>query len=204
MTTKQHWERIWAGRHADSVSWYQSHAEGSLQLVDACRIGPAAPVIDVGGGASTLVDDLLARGFSRLTVLDLSPSALAGARQRLGKQASRVQWLEADVTRVELPRAHFALWHDRAVFHFLIDVQARETYIRQVRHALQRGGHAIIATFAKDGPPQCSGLPVRRYSGNGLAAEFNDGFTLLDTRYETHVTPAGVGQPFVYCLMRRD
>ena len=151
-----------------------------------------------------LVDDLLDAGHSDLTVLDLSGAALTAARARLGQRADSVHWLEGDVTRVELPKARFALWHDRAVFHFLTTPEQREAYVRQVLHAVKPGGHVIVATFAEDGPTECSGLPVMRYDADGLHGEFGAPFELLGHEREEHVTPAGRVQSFLYCFCRRS
>lgn len=204
MKKKEHWEQVYTARRSDEVSWYQTHAERSLRLIKECGIGPSDPLLDVGGGASTLVDDLLARGFDRVTVLDLSGRALQAARDRLGPKAATVEWLEGDVTSLPLPASHFALWHDRAVFHFLTDATARKAYVEQIRHAVREGGHLVVATFAEDGPEKCSGLPVVRYSVDALHAEFADCFTLLKSEREVHRTPAGSEQAFNYCVMRKD
>ncbi len=163
-----------------------------------------AAIIDVGGGASTLVDRLLAAGYRRLTVLDLSPSALQSARHRLGPRAGDVAWKEADVLAADLSAGHFDLWHDRAVFHFLTTAADRARYVDQVRTALKPGGHVIVATFADDGPTRCSGLPVVRYTTAALAEEFAEGFRLITSAREEHVTPSGVVQAFTYALCRKD
>lgn len=199
---KAHWEQVYASKSSEAVSWYQPHAALSLELIRNCGLGPAAPIIDVGGGASTLVDDLLAAGHSDLTVLDLSANALAAARRRLGEAAARVHWIEADVTAAGLPRGRFAIWHDRAVFHFMTTPAQRAAYVATVRHAVRPGGYVIVASFAEDGPPRCSGLPVSRYAPQQLHAEFGAGFLLLGHREEGHHTPAGAVQQFVYCLCR--
>lgn len=162
-----------------------------------------AGIIDVGGGASTLVDDLLADGYSNLSVLDLSGAALAVAKARLQAQASKVQWLEADITTVQLPEAAFEVWHDRAVFHFLTDPADRQAYVNTVMRSVKPGGHVIVATFADDGPTKCSGLPVMRYSADALHAEFGAPFILEKHEREEHHTPGGAVQKFVYCYCRR-
>lgn len=203
MQPKQHWENVYATRATDSVSWFQPHAELSLGLIHATGVGKDAAIIDVGGGASTLVDDLLAEGYTDLTVLDLSASALEAARQRLGRKAEQVRWIEADITTVELPARHYDVWHDRAVFHFLTLPAQREAYVRTVFNAVKPGGHVIVATFAEDGPEQCSGLPVMRYRPDELHDEFGEAFTLLNHRKEAHHTPFGTVQQFVYCYCRR-
>ena len=203
MQSRNHWERVYATKAVDRVSWYQEHAAQSLRLIRETGVAPTASIIDVGGGASTLVDDLLQDGYTALTVLDLSATALAAAKARLGPRAAAVRWIEADVTRADLPAHGYDLWHDRAVFHFLIDPADRRAYVDAVIRAVKPGGHVIVATFAEDGPTQCSGLPVQRYSAGGLHAEFGAAFTLLRHETEEHHTPAGAIQKFVYCYCRR-
>ena len=203
MNLKEHWERIYATKHAQQVSWYRPSAERSLHLIRQTGVPRTAAIIDVGGGASTLVDDLLREGYTSLTVLDLSATALAAARERLGDQACNVTWLDADITQTRLPKAAYDVWHDRAVFHFLTQAQQRQAYLAALARALRPGGHAVIATFAEDGPEKCSGLPVVRYSPAELKAELGPAFTLVQYEREEHRTPAGVVQQFVYCLFRR-
>jgi len=203
MGSKNHWERIYSTKATDAVSWYQEHAVSSLQLIHATGIQKDASIIDVGGGASTLIDDLLAAGYSNLTILDLSHAALEAARERLGSQAAAVRWLEADIIRIDLPRLNYDLWHDRAVFHFLTAEGDRAAYVRAVLRSVKPGGHVIVATFAEDGPEQCSGLPVMRYSATLLHSEFGDSFSLLSHQAEEHHTPFGTIQKFVYCYCRK-
>ncbi|NTZ04930.1 class I SAM-dependent methyltransferase [Burkholderia metallica] len=186
------------------MSWHQAHAACSLDLIRATGVCPDAPVIDVGGGASTLVDDLLALGFHDLSVLDLSGEALAVARRRLDGAARAVDWIEGDITSIALPPNRFAVWHDRAVFHFLTDPCARAAYVAQVRRAVTPGGHVIVATFATDGPTACSGLPVARYDAGSLHRAFGTAFKLIRNIDEIHVTPAGTEQHFVYCHFRHE
>jgi SAM-dependent methyltransferase len=174
----------------------------SLRLIAATGLAGSAPVIDVGGGASVLVDGLLEAGFTDVTVLDLSGAALAASRARLGRSAGSVRWIEADITRADLPPRSFDLWHDRAVFHFLTDRADRQAYLRVLRHALRPGASVVIATFAEDGPERCSGLPVRRYAPSQLHAELGDDFEWLASEREEHVTPGGVLQQFQYSLFR--
>jgi SAM-dependent methyltransferase len=202
MPLKEHWERVYETKPIDKVSWYQEHAEQSARLIQATGVPLDAPIIDVGGGASTLVDDLLDMGYTDLTVLDLSASALRAARQRLGGRSTLVQWIEADITEVELPPRHFDVWHDRAVFHFLTAPRDRRAYVAAVLRSVKPGGHVIVATFADDGPTQCSGLPVMRYDASGLHAEFGASFRLLQHEREEHRTPGGSGQKFLYCYCR--
>ena len=185
------------------MSWYQPHADSSLALIRQTGIAADAAIIDVGGGASTLVDDLLAAHYSDLTVLDISAAALDVARHRLGGAASAVHWLEADITQVDFPEHRFALWHDRAVFHFLTDAADRARYLNAVGRAVKPGGFVVVGTFAEDGPEQCSGLPVRRYSADTLYDEFGAQFELLGKAEENHHTPFGTVQKFLYCYCRK-
>jgi len=203
MSDKAHWDQVYVGRADDALSWYQRHAVRSLAYIEASGAGRDAAIIDVGGGASNLVADLLHKGYAHLWVLDISPAALATARRRLGDEAARVHWVEADVTRAQLPPAYFDVWHDRAVFHFLTEPAARAAYVAQVHAVVKPGGHVIIATFAEDGPERCSGLPVVRYDARTLAAQFGEGFELLGSEREEHRTPAGTLQRFRYCHLRR-
>jgi SAM-dependent methyltransferase len=203
MPAKDHWEHVYATKPSDTVSWFQPHAEQSLRLIRETGVPRDAALIDVGGGASTLVDDLLANGYSALTVLDLSAAALAAAQARLGASARSVRWLEADITRAALPVHAFDVWHDRAVFHFLTDPADRAAYVQAVLRSVKPGGHVIVATFAEDGPLQCSGLPVMRYGASALHAEFGAPFELLAHERESHQTPFGTAQSFVYCYCRK-
>ena len=203
MQTKEHWENVYSTKAADEVSWFQEHAGLSLQIIRDSALAPDGRIIDVGGGASTLVDDLLSAGFSKITVLDLSAAALAKAKARLGSRAASVQWLEANILDVTLPASTYDVWHDRAVFHFLTSESERHRYVEQVLHAVKPGGLVIVATFAEDGPEKCSGLPVMRYSADGVHAEFGNTFELLGSQRESHLTPTGKEQKFVYCFCKR-
>lgn len=196
---QEHWEKVYQTKQADAVSWFQEHATLSLEIIRAIGAGPEARIIDVGAGASTLVDDLLGSGFKHLSVLDLSASALEVARKRLGPRGQGVEWIAGDIRTVELPERSFDIWHDRAVFHFLTDPADREAYVRQVMKAVKPGGHVIVATFAPDGPQHCSGLPVARYDPEQLHDEFGPAFELLEHASEEHRTPWGSVQHFVYC-----
>ena len=202
MDWKEHWNRLYTTKARNAVSWYEEHPQESLRLIHATGVAKDAAIIDVGGGASTLVDDLLAEGYKNLTVLDLSRAALKAARSRVGG-TSMVRWMEADITTAVLPEAAFDVWHDRAVFHFLVNPQERQAYVRAVLRAVKPGGHVIVATFAEDGPTQCSGLPVVRYGAQELHDEFGEPFELLVHHRQTHVTPAGTTQQFIYCYCRR-
>lgn len=198
----EHWDAVYDSKGPDQVSWFQTEPAVSLQLIEGLGLDPGDPVVDVGGGASTLVDRLLERGHTDLTVLDVSDHALDLARHRLGEQAARVRWETADVLGWSPPRC-FALWHDRAVFHFLTDPTDRDRYRRRAAVGIRPGGHLIVATFAADGPEACSGLPVARYAPDELGAAFGDGFTIVATRREHHHTPTGAHQPFTWLLARR-
>jgi len=203
MQSKDHWEKVYSTKATTSVSWFQEHAETSLKIIRATGVQKDAAIIDVGGGASTLVDDLLLGGYENLSVLDLSAAALAAAKQRIGSRSENVTWLEADVTKIDLPTHHFDVWHDRAVFHFLTAPEDRAAYVSTVLRAVKPGGHVIVATFAENGPTQCSGLPVMRYRADELHAEFGGAFTLLQHSKEVHHTPFGTDQQFVYCYCRK-
>lgn len=203
MDPKEHWDRVYAGRQTQQLTWYQPHAGRSLRLIAQTGAPRCATIVDIGGGASMLVDDLLREGYTSLTVLDVSAAALAAARSRLGEQARAVTWIEADVTQVDLPSAAYDIWHDRAVFHFLTEATQRQAYRAALLRALRPGGHAVIATFAEDGPEKCSGLPVVRYSPAELNAELGNAFTLVQYEREEHHTPTGAAQRFVYGLFRR-
>jgi len=199
MHSKDHWENVYATKSPAEVSWYQARPALSLALIGKLGLAPDAVIADIGGGASTLVDNLLAQGFHNLAVVDLAGHALAAARSRLGARAAGVQWIEGDVTTPVLPESSVDLWHDRAVFHFLTGKDAREAYVTQARRAIRPGGHLIIATFAADGPTHCSGLPVMRYDAAALQAEFEQAFDLVGHATETHATPGGRMQSFLYC-----
>jgi 2-polyprenyl-3-methyl-5-hydroxy-6-metoxy-1,4-benzoquinol methylase len=203
MQAKEHWEHVYSSKPTTKVSWFQQHANLSLKLIHETDLPLSASIIDVGGGASTLVDDLLDEGYRSLTVLDLSSTALLASQERLGERAKMVRWLEANIIEVELPIQTYDIWHDRAVFHFLISGQERQAYVAAVVQAVKPDGYVIVATFAEDGPTQCSGLPVKRYSATELQAEFGASFALLKHTHESHQTPFGTTQKFVYCCFQR-
>jgi SAM-dependent methyltransferase len=203
VSKRAHWDEVYRSRAPDRVSWFRPHLERSLALLDAAGVRPSDRLVDVGGGASTLVDDLLDRGFSELTVLDLAPSALARSQARLGSRAGRVTWVEADVLTHPFEAASVEVWHDRAAFHFLTDEASRAAYLRQVREALAPGGVLVVASFALDGPDKCSGLPVRRHDEEGLEASFGEGFERVAAAREVHETPWGAEQAFAYVALRR-
>ncbi len=204
MDSKGHWEGIYRTKAFHEVSWFQQEARVSLDLIQRVAPDSTAAILDVGGGASILVDSLLGVGYEHVSVLDLSSMALEQAQNRLGPRAAGVRWLETDVLIAALPRAGFDVWHDRAVFHFLTAESDRARYVAQVRQTLRPGGHVLVATFAHDGPRKCSGLPVARYTPDALHREFGSGFRLLESVREEHVTPTGARQAFVFCLCRLE
>ena len=204
MDPKTHWEAVYRTKDVHEVSWFQSEARRSLDLISRVSPDRSAPIIDVGAGASVLVDDLLAAGYLDVSVLDVSEAALEISRGRLGTDAAKVKWMRADVRRAQLDEGAYAVWHDRAVFHFLTDAADRAAYVEQVRRAVKPGGYVLVATFAEDGPEYCSGLPVVRYSAEGLHSEFGTDFQLVRSEHEDHRTPAGGEQSFLYCLCRRE
>jgi SAM-dependent methyltransferase len=202
MREASHWEKVYLTNAPDAVSWYRPHLELSLNLIAHSAGGSSASIIDIGGGASTLVDDLLERGYQRLTVLDISPAALTAAKRRLGLVADNVQWLVDDVTRTSLPEHEYDVWHDRAVFHFLTAQEDRDRYVAQALHAVKRGGVVIVSTFGQEGPTRCSGLDVKRYDAESLHQQFGGRFRLGESATELHETPLGTTQQFVYCCCK--
>ena len=202
MSSQEHWEDIYRRKGADEVSWYRPHLDRSLRLIEGAGLPLAAGILDVGGGASTLVDDLVARGYGNVMVLDLSASAIAQAKERLGPRAGQVTWIVGDVLELVLPEHVVDFWHDRAVFHFLTDPAARRRYVAAAHRALKPDGHIVVATFGPSGPERCSGLPVVRYSPEGIHQEFGDRFRKVGSESEIHRTPWGSEQEFVYCYCR--
>ncbi len=200
---REHWQDVYAQKAEDAVSWYQAFPAASIDLVSRTKAGPGARIVDVGGGASRLVDALLALGHERVAVLDVAEAALERARARLGDRASRVEWIAADV-RTWTPQGSFDVWHDRATFHFMVTPADREAYFATLLRALRGGGHAIVATFASDGPERCSGLPVMRWEPDALAAALGPAFRLVDSLREDHLTPAGKVQRFQYSWFQRS
>jgi SAM-dependent methyltransferase len=202
MNAQSHWDAVYATRAADTVSWYRPHLDRSLALIDEVKLPRDAAILDVGGGASTLADDLLERGYTDVTVLDVSEQALRAARARLGERAAWVKWIRADVTDATLPARAFRFWHDRAVFHFLLDERDRARYVAGVRRSVAPGGYVLISTFGPNGPEKCSGLPVQRYDADALHAGLGEDFAPVANAIEIHTTPAGARQEFVYGLFR--
>ena len=198
MDYQKHWSGIYQTKAPNDVSWYQVRPERSLDYIQKTGIGLDDPIIDVGAGASTLVDYLIAAHYRDITLLDISAEALAITRDRLDEADTYINWIVGDITSVELPKNHYAVWHDRAVFHFLTNPMIKQRYVEQVHHAVKPGGHVIIATFALDGPEQCSGLNVARYDAQSLSQALGNRFRLIDSSKETHQTPWGSEQRFVY------
>lgn len=202
MVSKQHWETVYQTKAVDAVSWYRPHLDTSLALIERAMPDRSAEIIDIGGGESTLVDDLQRRGYGQLSVLDISQAAIDVARQRLGDTATEVNWMAADIMQWTPPARHFDLWHDRALFHFLTGAEQRTTYVEQLLHALKPGGHAIIATFGPQGPAKCSGLDTVRYDAESLQRELGPRFELIEHTTELHRTPFDTTQQFMYGLLR--
>jgi SAM-dependent methyltransferase len=202
-----HWEAVYRRKAEEDLGWYEEEAKLSVTLI-AAYATPGAAIIDAGGGQSRLVDNLLSRGFGPVTVLDLSETALQASQDRLGERADEVEWIKADITRWFPDKGrHWQIWHDRAVFHFLTDPSDRAAYVRAMRAAVAKGGLAIMATFAEDGPQRCAGLDVQRWSSETLAAELHriapNEFELLETRRHTHQTPTGGEQRYCVSVFRR-
>lgn len=202
MNAKAHWEKIYGTKAPNQVSWYRLHLETSLALINRAAAAHSASIIDVGGGESTLVDDLLARGYQNITILDISQTAIDVTKKRLNEVADRVQWIVGDITKAEFPQGAYDVWHDRAVFHFLTGEDERVAYVRQVAHAVKLGGQVIVSTFGPEGPAKCSGLDVVRYDANSLHGEFGSHFRLVESSKEQHQTPFGTTQQFLYCCCR--
>jgi SAM-dependent methyltransferase len=200
---REHWERVYETKRPTEVSWYRAHLDTSLALIEKAAAVRTSGIIDVGAGEATLVDDLLARHYSDVTVLDISDTAIAATRARLGDDAARVHWVCGDVTSVALPVGRYDVWHDRAVFHFLTDPGQRAAYVRQVARSVCEGGHVIVGTFGPEGPLQCSGLDVVRYDADSLHDQFGVRFELVSHLEELHQTPLGRQQQFVWCYCRK-
>ena len=209
--TREHWQTVYQNKTEQQTSWFRPHLDQSLGLIDGLQLAADTPIIDVGAGRSSLVDDLLARGFTDISVLDISGDALQQARERIesaaaqrgGKPGAAIRWIASDVLSADLPADHYGLWHDRAVFHFLTDAQDQKNYVALARRCLREGGILVISTFAADGPGKCSGLPVCRYDASSLAARFGDGFTRIADGREIHRTPFDTEQSFTTLVLRR-
>jgi len=203
LDAKNHWEELYHSTSPGKVSWYQENPAISLDFIEKTGLPKEAPILDVGSGASTLVDQLLLRGYRNLALLDVSTKALLLTRQRLGGKATGVAWHHGDVTRYSLPE-QYSLWHDRAAFHFLVDPSDRRAYVTSLRQGLRPQGHLILATFAVGGPTKCSGLDVAQYDTQKITTELGQNFRLIESLEELHQTPAGVEQLFSYFWFTRD
>lgn len=201
--SKTHWQDVYATKATTAVSWYQETPAPSLDLLQLTGAGPETGIIDIGGGASILVDTLLGLGYGDLSVLDISPTALEAAQARLGRSVGKVEWIVADVTQWR-PERSYDIWHDRAAFHFLVEESSRSAYVERLRSALPVGGHVIIGTFAPDGPEKCSGLIVQRYDARSLVAALGAGFRLIDSRRYDHLTPWRAVQHFHFGTFCRE
>ena len=204
MDTKRHWENVYTTKPPDAVSWYRRHLETSLALIQRAADARESSIIDVGAGESTLVDDLLLRGYKNLSALDVSQTAIEVTKKRLGSAVEQVRWLVGDIVEIELEPCAYDVWHDRAVFHFLTTPERRITYVQQVTRAVKPGGHVIVSTFGPEGPTECSGLKVMRYGAESLHGEFGGRFRLVESSKELHETPFGTTQQFLYCYCRLE
>jgi 2-polyprenyl-3-methyl-5-hydroxy-6-metoxy-1,4-benzoquinol methylase len=202
MDIKTHWEKVYKTKAPDSVSWYQPHLETSLSLIERTGAGLSSSIIDVGGGESSLADDLVSRGYQNVTVLDISETAINVSKQRMGEVAEHVHWLVADILAAQLEPRAYDVWHDRAVFHFLTTIEQRIAYVQNVARSVKRGGHVIVSTFGPEGPQKCSGLEVIRYDADSLHDQFGARFRLVESSQELHATPQGATQQFLYCYCR--
>jgi trans-aconitate methyltransferase len=199
---QSHWQNVYLSKGEQQVSWTQRDAQPSLGLIEKYAGGRDASIVAIGSGASRLVDALVADGFAAITVLDLSEAALQATKTRLGEQGGTVRWVAADATAWQPPQV-FDIWHDRAAFHFLVEAKDRAAYVDRLRAGVKPGGHAIIATFAPDGPEKCSGLPVQRYDPESLARTLGGAFELVERQFHRHVTPWGAEQSFQFSVLRR-
>ena len=204
MSTKGHWEKVYQNKSSNEVSWYKPHLNLSLNLILNSTKSKDSKVIDIGGGASTLVDDLLNKGYASMAVLDVSREALKVSQDRLGNRANQVTWIEGDITNTKLPTHFYDLWHDRAVFHFLTKAEDRKKYVKTLNESLKPQGIVIIATFSLKGPEHCSGLDVIRYNPETLQVELGKNYHLIKSLEESHETPFGTKQEFIYCLFKKE
>ena len=203
MNRRDHWQQVYKSKAIDQLGWYAPHLQTSIDWIEKLGLPADSSIIDIGGGVSTLVDDLLDAGYRSVTVLDISETALSIVRERLGTKSNLITLLSADITTAVLPDREYALWHDRAVFHFLTESSDRIAYRQNLLRALELNGHVIIGTFAPEAPPRCSGLPVRRYSKEQLVDELGVEFILVNHAKELHVTPSGVEQMYQFCQFRK-
>ena len=199
MDTQAHWEKVYRTKAPTEVSWFSPHLETSLALIERVVCERSASIIDVGGGESTLVDDLIARGYHNITVVDIAQTAIEQTKKRLGSVSDLATWVVGDITQAGLPANSYDVWHDRAVFHFLTEPAQRLAYVRKAASAVKHGGHVIVATFGPEGPNKCSGLDVNRYDAESLHGEFGPRFRLVESSKQLHHTPFGTTQQFLYC-----
>lgn len=202
MDQKEHWDKVYGTKAPDMVSWYAPHLETSLGLIHQAATHKDSTIIDVGGGESTLVDDLIKEGYRNISLLDISKKAIEVTKKRLGSSSRLVNWYCSDIRTVTLPQNYYEVWHDRAVFHFLTQEEDRRRYVEQVLHSVKSGGYVIISTFGPDGPKRCSGLNVVRYDAEKLHSEFGKSFSLIGSLLEEHKTPMHTAQQFLYCFCR--
>ncbi len=202
MDVRAHWEQVYSTKDAAEVSWFRPHLERSLELIERAAPDRRASILDVGSGQSTLVDDLLSRGYEKMTALEISKVALDSLKERMGHSGHKVQWICGDVTEAALPEGAFDVWHDRAVFHFLTEANLRRAYAERVQKTLKPGGSLILSTFGPSGPDRCSGLATMRYDPAALAVEFGDRLRLVESSLEMHRTPMGTEQEFLTCWFR--
>ena len=203
MTIKDHWEQLYSTKPIKKLGWYEPHLQTSLNWIKELNLSVDAPIIDVGGGTSTLVDDLLDEGYQAITVFDISKKALSLAKARTGKKTELVTWLDGDIVSADLPTCYYELWHDRAAFHFLTLSEQQKKYRDNLIKALKPSGHLIIGLFAPEAPPKCSGLSVQRYSREQLEAMLGGEFELSRHHKEWHITPNGIEQMYLYCHFRK-
>ena len=201
MSLKKHWEEVYSTKSTNAVSWYQEHPERSLKLIHKTNLPNTASIIDIGGGASSLVDDLIKLGYSDISVLDISEAALNIAKARL--LSANINWIVGDITKIDLPENRYDIWHDRAVFHFLTTSEDRRKYVALLKKTLRPNGHIIMATFSENGPKKCSGLEVKRYTAKKLQKELGTDFVLIEHTYEIHKTPFNTEQSFIYCHFQK-
>jgi SAM-dependent methyltransferase len=204
MDNKAHCEEVYGTKASDAVSWYAPHLETSLKLIHQASANKSSAIIDIGGGESTLVDDLISEGYQDISVLDISQKAIDVAKERIAKSADMVHWYCADITQATLPQNYFDVWHDRAVFHFLTEEAQRVKYVEQVKRSVKHGGYVIMSTFGPEGPEKCSGLDVVRYDSERLHGQFGKSFRLIASSTEVHKTPMGATQQFLYCFCRME
>ena len=204
MSPKEHWDKVYSSKTTDRLGWYKPRLDPSLGWIKSLALDREDPIIDVGGGVSTLVDELLKTGYQSVTVLDISKQALSLLKSRLLDDSERVEWVSGDITSLELPAGFYGLWHDRAVFHFLTTADSQQKYVQSLVRSLKPGGYLIIGTFAPQAPAKCSGLPVQRYTVESLQDTLGEMFELKRHHKEMHITPGGVEQMYLYCLFRRN